>query len=209
MNNRRLFGDYSTPCFLDTSVLINLESSGCAERILSVFPSDVFVAASVENDLIRGLDRGHHHAKLLEQLLSENRVQKYELRELSQKLFEELVTGSAAQSLDDGEAATIACAIETGGYVVLDEQKARRICRERFHSLQVLSTTEVFLCYECEELLGKDLQIECLHMALKHGRMNVPPDLHESVVELLGATRAAECTSIPARYRLSHLTGPT
>lgn len=209
MNNPRLFGDYSTPCFLDTSVLINLESSGCAERILSLFPSDVFVATSVENDLIRGLDRGHHHAKLLEQLLSENRVQKYEPRDLSQKLFEELVTGSAAQSLDDGEAATIACAIESGGYVVIDEQKARRICKERFRSLHVLSTTEIILSYECQELLGKDMQIECLHMALKRGRMNVPANLHEQVVELLGAERVSECLSLPLKCRANQNTAST
>lgn len=202
MINPRLFGDNSTPCFLDTSVLINLESSGCGERIFSIFPSDVFVAPAVENDLIRGLDRGHHHAMLLEQLLSKNRVQRYDLKELGSRLFEELVTGSAAQSLDDGEAATIACAIESGGYAVIDEQKARRICRERFQNLKVLSTTEIILCCECEDLLGKAKQIDCLHLALTRGRMNVPPNLHERVVELLGAERASKCTSLPSKYRV-------
>ena len=49
--------------------------------------------------------------------------------------FTALVSGSAAQTLDDGEAATIAYALECSATALIDERKANRICAERFQRI--------------------------------------------------------------------------
>ena len=48
-----------------------------------------------------------------------------------------------AKTLDDGEAATLASALELGGTAVIDERKALRICSSRFAGLITASSLDL------------------------------------------------------------------
>ena len=71
--------------------------------------------------------------------------------------FSALVVGSVRDTLDDGEAATIACALEHEATVLIDEKKATRLCAERFPHLTVGSTVDLFGCVAVRAVLGGDL----------------------------------------------------
>ncbi len=57
--------------------------------------------------------------------------------------FADLVGGAAADTLDDGEAATIACAMERSAIALIDDRKAIRLWAERFPHLAVGCTLDV------------------------------------------------------------------
>ena len=115
--------------------------------------------------------------------------------------FEALVVGSASETLDDGEAATIACALTSDLTALIDERKALRICRERFPSLTVVTTVDVLLSRVTERALGATGVADAVFEALVRGRMRVPAFHMERVVTILGAERAALCSSLPMHVR--------
>src|SRR5207253_3083927 len=110
--------------------------------------------------------------------------------------FEELVIGPAALTLDDGEAATIAYAAVNGGTALLDERKAIRIANERFPTLRLGSTVDLFADPTVEQALGHANLADALFNALRNGRMRVLPQ-HLAWVGMIGPERAALCASLP------------
>ena len=114
--------------------------------------------------------------------------------------FSSLVSGSAAETLDDGEAATIACAIERAAVALVDERKAIRFCAERFPNLAVGCTVDVLAQHHVQAALGPGL-VDAVFNALDRGRMRVPEKYGRWVVDLIGKERAAGCRSLPKRFR--------
>lgn len=116
--------------------------------------------------------------------------------------FEELVIGSARSTLDDGEAATIACALELSAFPLIDERKARRFCAQRYPDLSFGCTIDIFKHPEVGSALGdSELAIAVLN-ALKKSRMRVPQHHLAWVVNLIGAENAAGCLSLPRSVRM-------
>ena len=115
--------------------------------------------------------------------------------------FENLVSGSAAETLDDGGAATIACAIERSAVALIDDRKAIRICKEDFPNLTVGCTVDVLAQRDVRAALGRQLG-EAVYSALERGRMRVPDRYGPWVVHLIGKERAAGCRSLPKRLRI-------
>jgi hypothetical protein len=120
---------------------------------------------------------------------------------LGERTFVDLVVGPAADTLDDGEASTIAYAVEHGIRPAIDERKALRICRQRFAQLRPLSTTHLFMEQAVTTALGRDALAEAVFNALSRARMRVMPEQVDWVVALIGAGRAAQCPSLPAEVR--------
>lgn len=133
------------PLIVDASVVINLNASGFASEIIKALPSRMMVVGSVLSELERGKDRGRHDGRMLADLITSGLVDKVELDEEGIKHFTRLVTGSTANTLDDGEAATIAFAIQESAVAVIDERKANRICSEHFPALKVACTADLFM----------------------------------------------------------------
>jgi hypothetical protein len=119
------------------------------------------------------------------------------------ELFEQLVVGPAVETLDDGEAATIAYAVTLGATALVDERKALRICRERFPSLRVACTIDVLLHEGVHEKLGAEGLGNALYNALTDARMRVFPEQIAWVVSVLGTQRALACESLPQSVRAS------
>ncbi len=128
------------------------------------------------------------------------------LGEPAAECFESLVIGPAADTLDDGEAATIAYAMNLNAIAVIDERKANRICAQRFPELRLGSTVDILAHPNVRKRLGKDELAKAVFMALCDGRMRVFSQHLDWVVGLVGPVRAAICTSLPNSVRLTNLT---
>jgi predicted nucleic acid-binding protein len=185
----------------DTSTVINLNATGCAREIIQAIPNKVVVLDAVASELHDGHRRGRRDADLLGELVTARVIEVVELDGPSGIHFEKLVVGAAAMTLDDGEAATIAYAVSHQGIAVIDERKATRLCAEMYPALQVGCTVDILSHISVQRTLGKEKLSSAVFKALRDGRMRVLPQHLEWVVDLIGADRAAECTSLPNSAR--------
>jgi predicted nucleic acid-binding protein len=186
----------------DASTVINLNATGCAEAILRALPNHVAVVDAVPGELELGRRQGRRNSDLLNALVAAGLVSIVKLDDSSNRYFEDLVVGNAAMTLDDGEAASIAYAVQHTAIVIIDEKKANRICRERFPALRVSSTVDVLAQAEVEGALGRKELAHALLNALQVARMNVLPQHVEWVVSIIGAEQAMLCRSLPRSVRI-------
>ncbi len=184
----------------DTTAVINLNATGRAADILGIFPSPPAVTESVRAELRNAGDQGRRDFAGLEALASSRAVRIVAVG-AGAAIHESLIEGSARETLDDGEAATIAYAAAYGGSVLLDDRKARRICSERFPSVSLLYTLDLLLHRCVHDALGERGQTAAIFAALKDARMRVPFERVPQVVALIGEDRAASCPSLPRAFR--------
>ena len=193
--------DLTLPVVADTSVIINLNASRCAEAILDALPNRFLVVLEVRLELEEDQRTGRNDATALNALVASGQVEIAQLGDSDIQHFSDLVTGPASQTLDDGEAATVAYALEHGAVALIDERKANRICTERFPALVTGSTVDLLAQGNVQAALGHDRLAEAVFHALRHGRMRVLPHHVPWVVDLIGQTRAARCPSLPRSVR--------
>jgi len=203
MESRIFPTDPSTPVVADASAVINLIATGCAPTIISALPNQLVVADVIPAELESGRRRGRKDSDELSKLVAGGFVEIVHLGNAAVKYFEELVIGPAAATLDDGEAATIAYALENAGAVLIDERKATRMCAEHFPELCVVCTVDILIHPEVQSRLGTETLADAVFNALRDGRMRVFPHHLERVLKLIGHQRAALCQSLPRSARLS------
>lgn len=191
----------SIPFVLDTSVAINFNATKHAAAVIRAFPNPFAVTDTVFRELEEGEKWGHRDAGQFHPLITGGLVEKADLSQKGRDIFEALVGGDTGRSLQDGEASTIAYAIEVSGIAVLDERIARRTCSEHYPGLPVARTIELFLHRIILEALGPEAQIDIVFQAIRNKRMHVGPDYLKQVVELIGEERAALCSSLPRIFR--------
>ena len=208
MDCRSCLDERAAAVVADTSVIINLNATGCAEAILRALPNRCLVVDDVSLELHIGRETGRRDADALAVLIEQHHVEQVRLGEPGISHFANLVGGSANETLDDGEAATIACAIERGAVALVDERKAIRICTERFPNLAVGCTVDVLAHRHVQAALGGRLA-DVVFNALDRGRMRVPAPYGQWVVDLIGIERAAGCRSLSKRSRAGDLPQPT
>ena len=150
-------------------------------------------------ELERGRSKGRQAADEMAALLHMGLTDVVALAAEDEALFVSLVSGPAAETLDDGEAATMACAHRLGVCALIDERKATQIAARRFETLEVLSTVDLLLSPEVRNACGEDIG-DVLFGALTGARMRVPDHHAEEIVRVVGAERAMSC-SLPARLR--------
>lgn len=182
----------------DTSVVIGLNASGYARRIIELTERRVFVPDNASNELAFGAQFGHDDSVQLDILLSAGLVERLTLDGPALKIYEALIDGTFGDTLDDGEAATIAIAAQRSGVAVLDERKARRMCKQHFPSVTQGCTAQWLLGAAA---LGRTAHAEAILNALRRGRMRVPPEFLNEVVALIGPEEAAACPSLPRLVR--------
>lgn len=200
---RSCLDERRAPVVLDTSVVINLNATGCADAILRALPNRCVVVEQVSLELQAGRQTGRGDADALAMLIDQELVGHAQLGDTGMRHFANLVSGSAAETLDDGEAGTIACALEQGGAVALvDERKAIRICAERFPSLGMGCTVDVLAQRHVRAALGSSLA-DAVFNALNRDHMWVPDHHGQWILDLIGTARAAGCRSLPKRFTVS------
>jgi predicted nucleic acid-binding protein len=193
--------DPGRPAVLDTSVVINLIATGHAQSILSGLPHKSVIVDTVVDELGRGTSNGRTDINRLSDLVTNAHLAVVPLGTIGSLEFERLVTGGSAETLDDGEAATIGHALEANGIAVIDEAKATRISTERFPGLAVASTVDLLAHAEVERLLGRDVLADAAFRALTGARMSVLPHQMDWIVDLIGMQRASVCASLQRLLR--------
>jgi len=181
---------------LDTSVIINLSASGVATDVLQALPARVLVVDIAAAEVRQDSRNGRSDVDLLAGLTAASAVSLVTLDSKGMEIFEKLVL-----SLDDGEAATIAAAVGRKAVVVLDERKARRICKEEFSEISQATSIDIFSHPAVVEHFGNDRLGDAVHRALKEARMGVRTDQRDWIIGLVGEERAEKCSSIPAPKR--------
>lgn len=201
MNSQVSLSDRHKAIVLDASVLINLNATGCGKEILSSVPQECITPTQVIEELNRGAIRGHSDCQKVEYLLDGGQLIAKSISVSAEELYESLIAGDAATTLDDGEAATIALASELGAAAIIDERKALKLCERRFPNLPVVTTPDLLLGTSVKDALGCTKVADALFKALTIGRMRVPARLQAAIIDLIGIERAALCTSLPKRVR--------
>jgi predicted nucleic acid-binding protein len=191
------------PLVADTSTVINLMATGCARTILGALPNPILVVDVILGELDTGRARGRVHADLFEEIIDAGHVAIVSLGDIGWMHFEMLVAGAAQETIDDGEAATIAYAAEHCAVAILDERKGTRICASRFPDVNSISTMDVLLHPKVQETLGEFAFPDAVFAALRDARMAVFPHHLNEVVRLIGPERASQCPSLPTAARLS------
>jgi predicted nucleic acid-binding protein len=185
----------------DASFWINLVAGGRAVDIIRVLAKRPQIPRVALDELERGRDKGRQTAAALSEMIKSGLVVVAELPEAAEETYLSLVAGPVSQTLDDGEAATLALALEVGAIAIIDERKAIKLAQSRFPDLRIVSTTDLLLSDVVRAVLSTE-ELGCvLYAALREARMRVPDNLLEAVCACLGSERASNCASLPARVR--------
>ena len=185
----------------DASVVINLIATRFAGTILDCLPNQFSVVEEVAIELDAGRRNGRHDADRLASLVAEGRADIVRLRDYGIANFARLVSGPAADTLDDGEAATIAYALEHCATALIDEKKAIKLCAERFGTLITGCSIDLMAHVTIADTLGRNRLAEAIFNALYYGRMRVPIAHVDWVIDLIGHDRARKCVSLPRSIR--------
>lgn len=193
----------------DASTVINVNASGCAQKVLEALPNQVTVIDMVFGELEEGRQRQRQDADLLKRLADSGHVEIMGLDEVGERHFEQLTVGPAQMTLDDGEAATIGHAVARNSVALIDEDKAVRICSQLYPALQIGCSVDIFAHPAVQAALGRESLADAVFNALSHGRMRVFPKHVEWVVTLIGIDRAEQCKSLPRKVRFARRSAAT
>lgn len=201
MSPPRSWIDGGRPLVADASVWINIIAGGQAMAILNALARPLILPRIVLGELERGRDKGRATAERMVELIEMGLVEVADLHADAETTFMSLIVGPVSETLDDGEAATLAHALQIGGTAMIDERKAIGLAGRRFPTLPIVSTTELLLSSMTREVLTDEQIAEMLHAALQSARMRVSDEHMAEVCQRLGPSRAADCISLPAAMR--------
>jgi predicted nucleic acid-binding protein len=188
---------------IDSSAAINITATGYGAEILSALPNELVAVDTIVAELEIGSRKGRPHADLFQELVASGHIRIVKLDESSATVFEDLVIGPAANTLDDGEAATLAYAANDGAIPIIDERKAEKICARKFPALPVGCSVDLLSHGSVEAALGRGTLSEAVHRALTYARMRVLPQHLDWVIDLIGPEKAASCRSLSRLLRRS------
>ncbi len=190
--------DIADPLVLDTSSLINLHACTYGKRILTAIPNKILVPEIVAGELEHETSRKNGEYDFLCTLLAGEFVTLAKLTGVESEIFQELT--SASSSLDDGEAATIAVATSRYFLPIIDERRGRMHARALMKARDPAWSLDLFRHPMVIATLGDQPALEALYLALRDGRMRIPPESADGVIALVGMERSQDCTCLPG-YR--------
>jgi len=193
--------DQCESLLLDASVVVNLNATGYADRILRALPLDVLVPRPVVVELQNGIQAGHTDAIDLQNLLDDGVAVEFTIPESSQEEYIGLVSGTSVQSLGDGEAATIACADGSSLWAAIDERKARRICAERYPQITVVSTVDILAHEAVIAAFSEQEMSSAILAALEVAHMQVQAHQLDWIISQVPAEKLVNCVSLPRSVR--------
>lgn len=187
--------DDLTTLVLDTSVLINLHASTFGEAILASIPNAIVVPDVVIRELGNESSRSSGEYEFIKDLVSCGIVECIKLDEEGYSIFKKLISGT--NSIDDGEAATIAVAARRDFLPVIDDGKGRTLAKSMIGHMYPAWSLDLFLHPNVQVQLAPGKFVDAIHLALRKGRMRIDATRCEAVVKLIGVERAKHCTSLP------------
>lgn len=184
---------------LDASVLISLVPTDRLSDILTALGTPLVVTDQAYKEVyIDPRDRARN-PELLAPFAADGLFRRVTLTGAALELFLDLAAAPSPDDLNDGECATLAYADRHGLGVVVDETKARNLCRRLFPSVAIHCTVELLRAPEVVQALGYDGLVEALFRAVHLGRTRVPVEHDAWVRERLGPERVAMCRSLKRR----------
>ena len=200
MRSPTFLTDPLIPLVADTSTVINLIATGCAPAIIGAVPNRIVVVDVIPGELDTGRPRGRQCMPIACKNLSLQGTSRLSLSaRLAGCISETLVAGPGPETLDDGEAATIAYAVE--------ERRRSHHRREKGHAALrcALSRHPTCLNHRCPAssadvglMLGEPAFADAVFAALRDARMAVFPHHIEQVLRLSGLNPGS---SVPPVYR--------
>ena len=186
----------------DASVVINLNATQYPEALLDALPNRIVVSEVVKQELSSGRSRWNS-ADTLSNWSEAHRIEVVQLGEVGKQHFRKLVDEGGAQTLDDGEAATIAYALEygDGATPLIDDEKAIKVCSTHYPKLTIGCTLDLLAHNTAATSLGRKNLANAVFNALKDARMRVMPRFEDWVVDLIGTERTAKCPSLRRSVR--------
>jgi predicted nucleic acid-binding protein len=195
------FSDLAGAFVADASVWINLAATGRSRDLLRALGRPVLITDIVLAELERGRAKGRQTASDVAAHIESGLARIVQLPSRADDTFLSLVSGSTAETLDDGEAATLAYAVALGITATTDDGKALALSAKRFPEVMTCTTADLVLDAGVAAALGAESVAGCLFAALQGARMRVPSRLFADVVALIGAERACLCPSLPSAIR--------
>lgn len=119
MSSSSFLTDPRVKLVADASVIINLNATARTVEIIKAAPNPFVVTENACAELEIGARNGHDDYRKLTELIDAGLIQRVRLGAADAPIYESLIDGSAARTLDDGEAATIA----------YPQPSALRLCR--------------------------------------------------------------------------------
>jgi len=190
--------DHHQTLVLDASVVINLLGSGQPARLLRAIARPAVVVDIAKGEIKRDPSTRKSAATVLDALESQGLLKCVSLSDAGFEAFLALVGAVPPDGLGDGEAATIAYAEEVQGAILIDERKALRIASARSTPRPVLSTLDLFSSRLSEEGIPTSELADLVFASLCNARMRVPRQFRPWVTGLIGAQRAAQCSTLGA-----------
>ncbi|OZG73089.1 hypothetical protein BTA51_11365 [Hahella sp. CCB-MM4] len=184
-----------SPLVLDTSVIINLHASGEAKSIIETLPNPIMVTENVLNEIRGEYNDSSAQKFLLRDLQAQELIAIVPLSEGDLARYTELV--SEPRSLDDGEAATIAVALENNHIAVVDERKGLQRLQDEKPGCCTPTTIDLLLHPSVINIFGTTYVADLVFNALSEARMRILLEHREAVVDLIGIERALKCNSLP------------
>lgn len=178
-----------TPLFLDTSVVINLVASRRIEDLRRALNRPFVVEEAVMGEMKRDPRDGSDGTLLMRKLTGDLVLKLTRLDDAQGEHFLRLVGALVPDDLGDGEAATIASALENGS-AVIDERKARRIIARDFPALQTFCSLDLLCSEQAYLAMGTDGVHGAVTCALRDGRMRIPPEWRAFVANLTPESNA-------------------
>lgn len=192
---------HGTTLVLDASAVINLLGTSMPVQLLRNLGMRVLIAAEAYGEVRRHPIEGEPFGPVMAALASEKLIEHVQLGSQGRSIFLELVANDLSGGLDDGEASTIAAALEHSkeAVVVIDEKKAARLLSERWPERRCISTVALLAQPRIRNGISAEAFADAVFSALKHARMRVPTDGLDWIVELVGVERAEQCLSLGVR----------
>lgn len=189
------------PLVADASVWINLIAGRRILDVLRALDQPMLIPSIALDELERGRIKGRNAANDLAALIDAGHANVVDLPPVAEDVYLSLVAGRANETLDDGEAATLALALALDATALIDERKATSIAATRFPNLTVATTTDLLLSDRVRSVLTPVDLSDVMFATLTEARMRVPDHLLSEVCAYLGPEKARLCPSLPARVR--------
>ncbi|MBL8883741.1 MAG: DNA-binding protein [Hyphomicrobium sp.] len=172
---------------------------------MTAIANDIVVPDVVAGELGHETSRRNGDDSFLQSLIDRGKVNIVSMTDAEYELFADLSSGS--QSLDDGEAATIAIAASRSFRAVIDERKGRTRAATLMRGEEPSWTLDLLTQQSVVQILGELQAADAVYLALRHGRMRIPAECGDDIVRLIGRDRALECPCLPNFKNLSQEIG--
>lgn len=186
---------------LDASVIINLLATKRADEILMALGMTVVTPEEVAREIAKGAENGREEFRGLQGLIDKKVIGVVELGAQSLEAFYDLVSGGTANSLGDGEAATLVFSETNSLVAAIDEKKATQRASEVFSSLKMATTIDIFSYISVQKNISDDALLQSILLALRIARMQVWDHQFQWVLDKIGVENAKACPTLRRHLR--------